>query len=223
VIADLETGAFTTFTPPYRAVWSPDGEWLSLNHPWIAGSSLLLVPADLIGTGDAVDVAELPGIRELLPERPGVVMGSVAWMPDSKAIVADFGPPTAEYGSDSWIDVVTVADGERRTVIEGGFDPVVSPDGSQIAYLREHGSLNEIWVAAADGNNPRRVAPVSLTSPAWSPDGSLLLAEDYQGEFTVRPDGTDRTTLSIRDHTPKFPISWVFPGSGIDWQPAGAD
>jgi TolB protein len=97
----------------------------------------------------------------------------------------------------------------------------VSPDGTQIAYKRGDGDLNEIWVAAADGSNPRRVT-VSLTDPAWSPDGSLLLAEDYQGEFTVRPDGTDRTTLGIRDHTRKLPIPLVFAGSGIDWQPAGA-
>jgi dipeptidyl aminopeptidase/acylaminoacyl peptidase len=210
VFADLETGTFTTFTPPYRATWSPDGEWLTLTQdPIVPGPSMLLVPADLIGTGDIVDVAQLPQIREL-PERPGdLEWGSADWTPDGSALLVSDG---------TQIDVVTIADGERRSLIEDGSDPVVSPDGTQIAYQRGDGDLHEIWVAAADGSNPRLVT-ASLTQPAWSPDGTLLLAEDYQGEFTVRPDGTDRTTLGIRDHAPKFPM---WPGSGIDWQPARA-
>jgi Tol biopolymer transport system component len=129
-------------------------------------------------------------------------------MPDGSALLVS---------EETQIDVVTIADGERRTLIRDGSDPSVSPDATQIAYQRgDHPDLKEVWVAAADGSNPRRVT-VSLTGPTWSPDGSLLLAEDYLGEFTVRPDGTDRTTLGIRDHTPKFTI---WPGSVIDWQPA---
>jgi hypothetical protein len=182
---------------------------------------VVLVPADLIGTGVVVDVTQLPGVRVLLPERPTEFLGGdVEWMPDGSAIVSEVGSFTA--GASSHIDVVTVADGERRTLIGDGSGPVVSPDGSQIAYSRGDGQgLDEIWVAASDGSNPRRVA-LSLTGPVWSPDGSLLLAEDSQGEFTVRPDGTDRTTLGIRDHTPTFALLWA-DSSGIDWQPVGSD
>ena len=213
VIADVVTGTFTTFTPPYVAAWSPDGEWLSLARE-LSGSPLL-VPADAIGTGE-IDVAELPGVRPLL-EGPDVAVYGVAWMPDSSALlVSNLVSNVGEID----IDVVTVADGERRTVIEDGQDVMVSPDGSQIAY-RLYGAFGDVdlsegpvrtspesgdmpqagpwsplpvWVAAADGSDPH-VVTASSTPPTWSPDGSLLLLHDDQAWFTVRPDGTDVTEV----------------------------
>ncbi len=117
MIADLATGTFTTFTPPYRRRWSPDGEWLSLVHERCPAPSLLLVPADAIGTGE-IDVAELPGVRTLL-EGPDEPVFGVAWMPDSSALLVSVIGDVGQIG----IDVVTVADGERRTVIEDGSGP----------------------------------------------------------------------------------------------------
>jgi hypothetical protein len=35
-----------------------------------------------------------------------------------------------------------------------------------------------------------------LTPPTWSPDGTVLLAIDEHGWFTVRPDGTERTVIA---------------------------
>jgi Tol biopolymer transport system component len=197
VIADLETGALTTFTPPHQAMRSPDGEWFSLAQASIVhGPALQLVPADVIGTGDVVDAAALSGVRPV-PERPGDdAWGVPQWMPDSSAMVVTAGR-SESVSVGLRIDVVTVADGQRRTLIEDGFDPAVSPDGSQIAYLRGSMSadVNEIWVAVADGSDPRRVT-VSSTAPVWSPDGSLLVASDADGWFTVRPDGTGRTQIT---------------------------
>jgi Tol biopolymer transport system component len=210
VIADLETGAFTTFVPPYRAVWSPDSEWLSLAQaPIVPGPSMALVPADLIETGDVVDVADLPGARPV-PERPGDVWwDTVAWMPDSSALV---------FSLRGQIEVVTVGDGERRTLIEEGFDPVVSPDGRRIAYRREaaSGDVTEIWVAAADGSVPRRVTS-SLTPPVWSPDGTLILASDDEGWFAMRPDGTGRTAITPVAHP--GPLTICCPDNRPSWQP----
>jgi hypothetical protein len=86
------------------------------------------------------------------------------WTPDSSAVIVGTPGPRASWnggGNSSQdaprIDLVPVADGEPRTVIEEGFRPALSPDGSQIAYLRElpgAGDLREIWVASADGSDP---------------------------------------------------------------------
>jgi Tol biopolymer transport system component len=213
-IVDLETGTYTTFTPPSDARWSPDGDWLALLRNSDPRASLLLVPADLIPTGDVIDVTALGGARPLPERDDDSWWGTVDWMPDASALV---------FSLRDQIEVMTVANGERRTLIVDGFDPAVSPDGSQIAYSRGDpapGGHDEIWIAAADGSEPRRVTR-SSTPAAWSPDGSLLLASDEQGWFTVRPDGTDRTPLGIRDHSPSFPRPRTV-SSGIDWQPAGA-
>ena len=78
----------------------------------------------------------------------------------------------------------------------------MSPDGSQIAYVREaaSGDGNETWVAAADGSDPRLVT-VSFTPPAWSPDGNWLLASDEAGWFTVLA----RRRRTDRDHAVPAP------------------
>jgi dipeptidyl aminopeptidase/acylaminoacyl peptidase len=217
-IVDIETGSVTTFMPPSVARWSPDGEWLALIDLSDRGPSLLLVPADRIPTGGDVDVAGLAGVLALPASE------DLDWMPEDLALLGTFGDHS---NSGRWIDVsidiVTVADGERRTLIEDGFDPVVSPDGTQLAYSRGDtlSGAREIWIAAADGSDPQRVT-TSSTPPAWSPDGSLLLASDQQGWFTVRPDGTDRTPLGIRDRSPTFPSSRTV-ARGVDWQPVSAD
>jgi Tol biopolymer transport system component len=117
----------------------------------------------------------------------------------------------------TWIEVLTIADGARRTVIADGYAPAWSPDGTQIAYLKEppgdHPMSAEAWVAAADGTGARRVA-TSKIPPTWSPDGTLLVALGEQGLFTVRPDGTHPTSLSPRmqsnQHLVGEPIG-VFP------------
>jgi dipeptidyl aminopeptidase/acylaminoacyl peptidase len=61
-------------------------------------------------------------------------------------------------------------------------DPQISPDGSQVAFVRV--SLDEkkdayetaIWLAKTDGNEPPRAitSGVRDTSPRWSPDGRRL-------------------------------------------------
>jgi Tol biopolymer transport system component len=62
----------------------------------------------------------------------------------------------------------------------------VSPDGSQVAYIvnSQDGEFTSVWLANADGSNPRQVTPdyssndawgrVYLTPSAWSPDGQKI-------------------------------------------------
>lgn len=69
--------------------------------------------------------------------------------------------------------------------------PAWSADGTQLAFARTtppDGSPPGIWVAGADGSGLRRVTsatPVGAggthlhMDPAWSPDGSRILYEDY--------------------------------------------
>jgi Tol biopolymer transport system component len=227
---DLERGTWTRIVPSSpNAEWSPDGKWLLLRplEGGLVGDSLLIVPADLVGTGSVLnlDHDSLPGARRLPlhPEhwKKHDVSG---WLPDSSAVV-DSVEDLVVVDESEWnprIDVIPIADGaQRRTVIEDGFDPVASPDSSRIAFLRgspPDGSrvVAETWVAAADGSDPRRVT-TSLTPTTWSPDGTLLLAKDEEGWFTVRPDGTGKTVLPANVQTEPVPAiegSWA-----PSWQP----
>lgn len=56
-------------------------------------------------------------------------------------------------------------------------NPAYSPDGSRVAFLSNRSGHYEIWVANADGTNPRQVTRLEgplLGQPAWSPDGEYI-------------------------------------------------
>jgi Tol biopolymer transport system component len=72
-------------------------------------------------------------------------------------------------------------DGTARRLVAAvlGRNPVLSPDGEKVAYLRGPWATAEIWISNADSTNARRVAGgeidrASAWNPAWSPDGTRL-------------------------------------------------
>ncbi|HKD08852.1 MAG TPA: winged helix-turn-helix domain-containing protein [Bryobacteraceae bacterium] len=86
------------------------------------------------------------------------------------------------------IYVIPALGGEARLLAKDGRNPKFSPDGSQVAYwvgaphmfVAVPGS-GAVWVVAATGGSPRRVAPefTDARHPVWSPDGKHLLIDGY--------------------------------------------
>jgi Tol biopolymer transport system component len=75
-----------------------------------------------------------------------------------------------------------VEGGEARRITEGmAFDsqPRFSPDGKRIAFLSDRDGAENVWVAEADGANPRKLSRESgmaeLASPCWTPDGRYVI------------------------------------------------
>jgi eukaryotic-like serine/threonine-protein kinase len=75
--------------------------------------------------------------------------------------------------------------------------PSLSPDGSHLVYLSDHGGHANLWVAGADGTNARQItferdSAVSVGLPKWSPAGDLIVyvaVGDVAQLHVVRPDG----------------------------------
>ncbi len=88
------------------------------------------------------------------------------------------GGPGRVYHVQAWC-------GEIQALLEGALTPAWSPDGASIAFQRvdpASGQLDGLWIAAADGSNPRRVPGTQPQdrAPAWSPDGASLLFESFR-------------------------------------------
>jgi len=86
----------------------------------------------------------------------------------------------------------------------------VSPDGSQIAFVRfgAHGIISQVYVIRADGSAPHAVTPPALegSAPHWSPTGRLITftsncCRPGSNIYVMHPAGTGIRRLT---HTP-FP------------------
>ncbi|MDH3224631.1 MAG: hypothetical protein OEO23_13015, partial [Gemmatimonadota bacterium] len=64
--------------------------------------------------------------------------------------------------------------------------PRYSPDGGALAYVSDESGADNLWVAAADGSDARRITDLSgstLISPDWSADGSSVFVTVVEGSF----------------------------------------
>jgi Tol biopolymer transport system component len=103
-----------------------------------------------------------------------------------------------------------------RTIIGGTwhpFDPVMSPDGSKVAYVSDAGGFEgRLWLADADGSNRSVIGPTFVERLSWSPDGSQLTftgGHRNGAGFTINVDGTG--------------LQKILPGSLFPaWSPDGA-
>ncbi|MDP2389729.1 MAG: amidohydrolase, partial [Acidobacteriota bacterium] len=79
-----------------------------------------------------------------------------------------------------------IGGGEAKRIMGGlSFEsqPVWSPDGRTIAFLTDRTGVENLWIADADGSNPRAVSkdgktnagPQIMVSPEWTPDGQYIV------------------------------------------------
>jgi dipeptidyl aminopeptidase/acylaminoacyl peptidase len=84
----------------------------------------------------------------------------------------------------------------------GAWYPVVSPDGTRIAFLSSRDGSVDIYVMDADGSNPVNLTnnPAWDAEPTWSPDGTrIAFTSDRDGEpdiYVMDADGSNAVRLT---------------------------
>lgn len=103
------------------------------------------------------------------------------------------------------------ADGSGLRYLTNGMDPVLSPDGQQVAFTRwnndQRGALGSVWVINVDGSGERCVLGdiAQPKSPTWSPPGDtsgarLVVSMQSGGRLEQV-----RQCESVKDHQPALP------------------
>src|SRR5215207_9506160 len=133
------------------ADWSPDGSQIAYGlfhrRPGdpTSVSEIYLVGAD--GTAPHV-VAER--------DRPGAVLDTPVWTPDGQEVLFSyFGQVSGKVVQR--VEAVRLETGERRTVVEDGYGPDVSPDGKSVLFLRDERAGIGVWSTALTGGEPRPI------------------------------------------------------------------
>ena len=113
-----------------------------------------------------------------------------------------------------------------RTVVGGlwhPYDPVMSPDGSTIAYASDAGGREgRIWLADADGTHQRPLVGTAFVERiSWSPEGTQLVFTNYRegGQYMIDADGTDLHLIAPHS----LFAGWSPDGTRTVWKVEGAE
>ena len=137
--------------------------------------------------------------RDLTPDPGGaLVETSFDVSPDGATAVAAWAGPSRGGGTRSALVAIDTATGERRVLADAPdaefTAPVVSPDGTRVACLRETVSTPDVppdirlVVLPLAGGEPVDAAPGWdrwVSSARWTPDGALVVTADEDGRAPV--------------------------------------
>jgi len=112
-------------------------------------------------------------------------------------------------------------------------DPALSRDGQRLAFTSAVTGVPKVWVANADGNGARRLAPTFGFDgaiegwPAWSPDGRrlALMSTDPGAASLYLIDSAGTAPVPLIDTLTSFQPSWSASGTQVAFSgaPPGGD
>jgi Tol biopolymer transport system component/DNA-binding winged helix-turn-helix (wHTH) protein len=174
----LTTGTADELSP----AWSPDGRWIAFIRHEGDRSSVHIIPA--IG-GSEEEIYKLPTNHVW-------DYGGLAWTSDGKALIF---PQQASPQTASQLVEVAVDGRAVQTITSppegwnGDWTPVVSPDGSELAFVRgPEGSVYDIYVMKLPHGAPRRITKDNrlIAGLTWSQDGSsIVFSSDRSGSMSL--------------------------------------
>jgi Tol biopolymer transport system component len=154
-------------------VWSQDASRIAFLRYTPAGAQTVIVPA--VGgpehiVGSVADVARLTEHKLL------------TWSPDPDELVVADNPPGATPTMNLHLYGLRINSGQRRILSDSppgtnDMEPVFSPDGRNLAFLRVEGSTYDLHLLSKLGGPSRLLATVhgSVQGLTWSADSRYLI------------------------------------------------
>ncbi len=149
------------------------------------------------------------------PERP-IRAFQPGWAPDGFRITFANTVGTSVGGGIWIINADGTGGGRVPSTQQNDAWPTFSPDGRQIAFVRQAGRFASIFVVNVDGTGLRQVTTdVSVEDPEWSPDGSRFTFSNGFDVYVVNADGTGLTNIATSEFGNARHPSWSPDGSRI--------
>jgi Tol biopolymer transport system component len=107
----------------------------------------------------------------VLPE--GTSANSISWAPDSAHMIVALSE--GNHRSSLW--EVSALGGNARKVTDEGFEPAISPNGKQVAFVAGSPLHQRIWLAGIFGDSPRQILGEDgdlFGNLSWSADGRKI-------------------------------------------------
>ena len=133
----------------------------------------------------------------------------------------------------------TATEGQKLQLAVGGVNPMSSPDGTTVAFVRWSDNMWNVWTVRATGGDERQltkrgvflgstVLPYNRVGTgfySWSPDGSkityLSQAGNEAGLCSISTDGSQDTTITSNLQQSLYGPMWSSDGNRIAFVAAG--
>ncbi|MFL6468123.1 MAG: winged helix-turn-helix domain-containing protein, partial [Pyrinomonadaceae bacterium] len=194
---------------------SPDGKWIAYTTGNAGRESLSLRQVSTDSTQQIIAPTDMHYL-------------GVSFTPDGEYVYF-LRVNRADSEASTLYRVPTLGGVPERVSTDMDWCPTFSPDGKQMAFIRNSEFQNEsdLMVASSDGLNERKLATrlynEPYTYPAWSPDGTAIaasagsveLGDSFRDVVTVNvSDGSERP-LTVRKWYWISRLAWLSDGSGL--------
>ena len=116
-----------------------------------------------------------------------------------------------------------ISGGKATRITEGqayDMQPRYSPDGTQITFVSDRNGSENLWIANADGTDPKAITTgekQSYMSPIWEPDGDYLIAVKGTQLWLYHKDGGSGVQITgHREEGGPTPPAHIGPAFGND-------
>lgn len=188
---------------------------------------------ELVRSGASIWAVDVFGgsARRITPERNGVWMYGGSFSPDGEDLLASRLPRRG-----SWSVVrIDLASGKTSVFLRRAADPVYSPDGSRVAFVRwriirrrggKSESRSDLFTVRSGGGGLRRVtsSPGNDYSQSWDPSGERLAFVRYPPEW-LEPEELGYGSAVMQVNADGSCLGFVLRPSldvaffGVAWQP----